>query len=76
MERKLFSRISLLISICVIALFVACSFSFFEKDIILNNNPKSHLEEIKFIRNNVYELGHKIKILKKKKQFLVSNRRQ
>ena len=39
MERKLFSRISLLISICVIALFVACSFSFFEKDIILNNNP-------------------------------------
>ena len=39
MERKLFSRISLLMSICVIALFVACSFSFFEKDIILNNNP-------------------------------------
>ncbi|MGM9858845.1 MAG: hypothetical protein ACI311_06335 [Bacilli bacterium] len=39
MERKLFNRIGLLVSIGLIVLFVVCSFSFFEHDIILNNNP-------------------------------------
>ena len=39
MERKLFNRIGLLVSIGLIVLFVVCSFSFFEHEIILNNNP-------------------------------------
>lgn len=40
---------------------------------LLNNNPKSHLEEIKLIRNNVYELGHKIKILKNERKKVIDH---
>ena len=40
---------------------------------LLNNDPKSHLEEIKQIRTTVYELGHKIKILKAERKKVVDH---
>lgn len=40
---------------------------------LLNSDPKSHLEEIKQIRTTVYELGHKIKILKAERKKVVDH---